>query len=82
MCTLSASHCDCCTVAGEDGQLAKEAAVTELVKIRSELNGWIQAFQAQHGQTPTLQDADKTSPELHKKFVRYLSLISFVRQQP
>ena len=71
----------CCTAVREHGPLAKEAAVTELMEIRGELNTWIRAYQAQQGRVPQLQDAGDASPELRAKFLRYLSLLRFVRQQ-
>lgn len=56
-----------------------ERAVAELSSLRAEVSAWISAFAAASGgRTPTRADAER-SPQVYRKFIRFIALQDFVR---
>ena len=56
-----------------------ERAVAELSALRSEVSAWISNFSAASGgRTPTRADAER-SPQIYRKFIRFIALQDFVR---
>ncbi|KAK9810725.1 hypothetical protein WJX73_002900 [Symbiochloris irregularis] len=58
-----------------------DAAMTELIELRTKINSWIRAFQAKHGRAPHEGELVQDAPELHDSFLRYAALLQFLREE-
>eukprot|EP00891_Asterochloris_glomerata_P002356 jgi/Astpho2/2356/Aster-05620 len=63
----------------QDESLLVEESVNEMMYLRRDLAAAVEAFAREHGGKPTLEQAASKSPDLFRKFTRYLMLREFVR---
>ena len=56
-----------------------EAALAELAVLRARVGAWVAEFSAEHGRSPSREDARVASPAVYEDFTRLVALRDFVR---
>jgi hypothetical protein len=60
-------------------ELAREAAVIELSRLRQVVFKWMGAYEREHGRKPSLPETADINPDIYRAFVRYVGLREMLR---
>ncbi|KAL4860208.1 hypothetical protein ACK3TF_000398 [Chlorella vulgaris] len=60
-------------------ELAREAAVIELSRLRQVVFKWMSAYEREHGRKPSLPETADINPDIYRAFVRYVGLREMLR---